>query len=135
MAGKDGTNIFTFTQLRKERMLQNFEKSQLQSTERNRRKRNPGAARPQVRVCFSPSAVRPYLFPIGCKWLCRLCPSRGCFIFALHCKSSQQTRFLSCQALLNAISLALPSCIFPVLLLKSGLLLNSLCGYTVTHFS
>lgn len=76
MTGEDAPNIFT--QLRKERMLQNFKKSQFQSTEINRRgSREQGGL---GQLCFFPSAVWPCLFPMGCKWLCTLCPSRAYFV-------------------------------------------------------
>lgn len=113
MARKDVTNIFTFTQLREEGMLQNFKKSQFQSTEVNRQKRKPGAMRSRAGACLSLSAVRPHLFPMGCKRPLTLCPSRGCFIFDLHCKSSQKTRFLSCQTLFNTICTCSPQLRFP----------------------
>jgi len=52
-------------------------------------------------------------FPMGSKWLYRLCPSGSYFIFDLHRKSSQKTRFLLCQALFNVKRTCSPQLRFP----------------------
>lgn len=130
MARKDATNIFTFEQLRKEGILQNFKKSQFQSTEMNRQKRKLRAVMSGAGLLhghiFSLQAVRGcvgYAFPGDISFL--TCVAR----------TARRPGFCHARLCLTQYTLVLPSCIFPVLLLKLGLLLNSLCGYTVTHFT